>query len=283
MEKNKRNFKIKLDLLLSRLGLIKPGEYKAIKKVFIVSTGRTGTKFLARFLNQFEDCYCFHEPKPDFLKMAIKYTHNDISTARVRKKILQNRLPFLRDTKRKDCEFFIESNNRYFSLLKPLKEVFPKARIIHIIRDGRDYVRSGMNRDWYTEQDSEDRLKASDFPQDPCYIDWDEMSRFAKICWRWQKKDGFIYEAIKDMENVLTLKFREIFHKPDNPGLDRLIDFIGLDEKEAEKLKNLHINNKVNASPEHTISHWKNWSSERKQKFEEIAGDHMQKYYSWEW
>ena len=78
-----------------------------------------------------------------------------------------------------------------------------------------------MSRKWYKKGDGS-RLKATDFPNDEYYNQWAQMSRFEKICWRWQKKDNFIYEDLKIVENYIRIKFREIFNSKNHNIVRRM-------------------------------------------------------------
>ena len=115
----------------------------------------------------------------------------------------------------------------YRTIMEP-SDIFNNFKIVHIIRDGRDYLRSGMGRIWYTKEDDDPRMKATYFPNDPYYDKWNEMSRFEKICWRWQKKDGFIYDQVEEMDNAITVKFEDIFKDDNFTGVHRIIKYLDL-------------------------------------------------------
>ncbi|MGM0369640.1 MAG: sulfotransferase family protein [Bacillota bacterium] len=272
-----------LDKIRMYLNLLEEEDWKPINKSFIVSTGRTGTKFFARFLNKFPDFYAVHEPTPDFLDLAIKYARGLVDKKIAIERIRHNRRALAKDVKRKGASNYVESNNRYFSLISLLDKVFDDFKIIHIIRDGRDYVRSGIGRVWYTDDDTDPRMKAKYFPDDEYYDQWDEMSRFEKICWRWQKKDGFIYDQIQKMDNVITVKFEDIFKDEAHSGLYKICEQIDLDKKRVKPVVEEMMNRKVNSTGEYEIPKWSNWDQKKKDKFDEIAGEHMKKYYDYSW
>lgn len=269
------------DLLRAKLGLLRSQNWKVIRKAFIVSTGRTGTQFLARFFNSFSDVYANHEPKPDFLGLSINYVRGDVTKEYAVKAIECGRRPMFRRIKRKGVAIYIESNNRFFSLLKPLQEVFDDFRLIHIIRDGRDYVRSGMSRSWYTDNDpyKGKRMEATYFEDDEYRDQWSDMTRFEKIAWRWQKKNNFIFRATKDMKNVLTLKFEEIFQTKDYEGIRKIAEYIGLPKEEVEQKIEKMMSKKINATKEYKIPEWTEWGQDLMKKFDRIAGALMRNYY----
>ncbi len=272
--------KYRRDYLLMRLGFLNSVNPEDIKLNFLVSTGRTGTKFLARFFNRYPDTWAVHEPKPDFLKLGINYARGRIDPFQVKKIISKNRTAHFKKARRIKAKNYIESNNRLFSVLEQLKKIFPAAGIVHIVRDGRDYVRSGMSRAWYKKHDSTLRLSANFFPNDPYFEKWDKLSRFQKICWRWQKKDGFIYQSLKNIENSITVKYEEIFKDNGFKGLYRIANYVNMDRKLTDKFVREQMENKINATRGYDIPHWKNWDKKKISKFNKIAGKHMKKYYS---
>lgn len=276
-------WRYKLDKLRARLRLLGEQDWSSIDKYFIVSTGRTGTKFFAHFLNQFSSVYAVHEPSPVFLRLGINYTRNKVTKLYATKKIDRNRRAHCRKVKRMGVDKYIESNNRLFSLLEPLSEAFNNDfKVVHIVRDGRDYVCSGMSRNWYTEKDGS-RLRAIYFSDDPYYDQWDEMSRFEKICWEWQKKDGFIYHSVKEMDNAITVKFEDIFKSDNFNGAYEIADYIGLPKDETDKMVDKMIDRRVNSTKDYAIPKWTEWDQKMRNKFDKIAGEHMKNYYNYSW
>lgn len=270
----------KFDKLLMKLRLLGEQDWSEINKNFIVSTGRTGTKFFAHFLDQFSSVHALHEPAPVFLRLAINYATGKVTKEYAEKKIDLYRRALCKELKREKIDKYIESNNRFFSLLEPLNEVFDKFKVVHIVRDGREYVRSGMSRNWYTESDGS-RLRGIYFPKDPYYDQWENMNRFEKICWRWQKKDGFIYNQVQNMDNAITVRFKDIFKDDEFKGVYRILDYFEINDENKEEIIDQMMNRKVNSTKEYAIPKWTDWSEDRLEAFDEIAGDHMRKYYDY--
>lgn len=271
------------DTRLLRYGLLPKQDWSSIQQVFIVSTGRTGTKFFSEFFNLFPGhIQSYHEPYPDFLKLAVDYAQGLVEFETALQEIEENRRVFYRDMKRRGIRLYIESNNRFFSLLKPLREVFPNSKVIYIVRDGRDYVRSGMSRVWYKEEDREPRLRADMFASDPYADRWAHMSRFEKIAWRWQKKDGFIYNGFQGLDNAIQVRFEEIFSNPARPGIFQIAQFIGISDDETRGYLEKMGNKKVNTNSKQVIPKWTEWDDDMKRAFDSIAADHMKLHYDYE-
>lgn len=155
------------------------------------------------------------------------------------------------------------------------------------MRDGRDFVRSGMSRPYgafYSKGDTKARLKAKDFPDDEYCNKWNDLSIFEKTCWYWKKRDAIIYRNIKDYSNGLTVRFEDIFRKSDDyKGVKNIIDFLKLDDDVGIPIFKSMQENRINKTKEYSIPHWKEWDEARKEKFDQIAGEHMKNYYDYNW
>jgi len=282
---NPTNWHYEIDKMLQYYELLLPQDWSKIETCFITSTGRTGTKFLAEFFNEFDDFLSIHEPQPNFRKLSREYAEGKCGLDKAIHEIEIKRSALCRRVKRERSKKYLESNPRLFSLLKPIKKVFEEPKIIHIVRDGRDFVRSGMSRPYgafYSNKDIHPRLKAVDFTDDDFYHQWDDMSLFEKICWYWMKRDEFIYQEIKDYSNGITVRFEDIFKRPDDYiGLKEICDFLKLNDENAIPIFQNMQKNKINKTKVYAIPHWKDWSEEKKLKFDQIAGKHMQKYYDY--
>nr|WP_293078162.1 sulfotransferase [Okeania sp. SIO3B5] len=224
----------------------------------MVSTGRTGTLFMREFFKLFPEVFSCHEPNPDFCNLGTNYARGIISSHQAVQENEKGRRVLCCEVKRRKAKIYIESNNRLFSFLKPLREVFPDAKIVHIVRDGRDYVRSGMSGKWYEKDDKTTlRLRADMFHDDPYANKWQQMSSFEKIAWLWQKKDGFIYQ------------------NDGRSGLFKISNFIGFSEEKTlsclEKIGDYKPHN--TRTSKHKIPKYPHWDEAMKSSFNEIASE----------
>ncbi|GEM_PF-1553052 len=252
-----------------------------IQMAFIISTGRTGTKSLAYLFNTLPNVISLHEPKPDFLRLGLDFATRRVSYNIAHAFFVKYRLPQIKKFSER-YDVYIESNNRLFSLVPIISEVFKDKRfnlkIVHIVRDGRDVVRSGFSRDWYSIFDPFPRLRAVDFPDDPWRSSWKNFDRFEKICWLWQKKDSIIYHDIGYFKNSITVKFEDIFN-PENEfeGLWRIVEFLELTPFIEDSKIDIEafMKKKINKNPVYALPHWTQWPQQRLEQFWKIAGKHM--------
>jgi len=266
---------------LVKCGLFPHQDWNGILKVFIVSTGRTGTKFFAHFFNSFPGVYSVHEPYPSFLKLGIDYAQKHAGFDEAVRIINRGRQVLCHQTKRKQATIYIESNNRIFSLLRPIRNIFPDAKIVYIVRDGRDYVRSGMSRPWYSDSDSILRLRADMFSNDLYAKRWKQMTRFEKIVWRWYKKNEFLFRDVRHFDNAIKVRFEDIFIDPNHQGLFQITRFIGLSDEETRQRLDV-FKDRINHTPKYIIPKWTSWDSNMKHAFDRIAAEGMKLHYNYE-
>ena len=287
--------------------------WKELNPKFIISNGRTGTKFLSHFFNNLsKEIDARHEPSPSILKLRHQFGIGKISLEKAIKTFKRQKLELYNSIQK---PIYIESNPGLSSLIPVIKKIFPNYKILHVIRDGRDWIRSTINRGIYSSVLDRSltpiipllrpfvpseikktklkkinlnaylrdiwRFRASDFKSDPYYQKWAHMSQFEKNVWLWNKIDETIYQEIKDDRNAKTIKFEDIFNKETRyQGINDLISFFDLND--IPKSSNLNIDDffsiKINKSPLYSFPNWKFWNENYTRQFNEIAGDKMRHY-----
>lgn len=158
---------------------------------FILGMGRSGTKFLARLLDEAPESYVVHEPVWEDFPAYVDAFYSQ-KKAQWYIKYFRKKEIFLR-VRDIPCEIYGESNGVLRRHLLPLKKAFPHAIFFHLIRDGRDVVRSLMARHTMTPKDPI-TSKIHPLPDDPWYERWEKMDRFEKICWYWQVENKYLRE-----------------------------------------------------------------------------------------
>jgi len=262
-------YKLSEHILSSRI------DTRKINFYFIISTGRTGTRSLAKFLNHFSENYALHEPLPNLLKEGNDYARNLIDSSQIKDKFIAARqYHFKKLVNNPSIVNYIESNNRLYSFIEPLRELYKGAKFIHVVRDGRDVVRSGVSRNFYTTKDKAYRIRANHFPDDPYYDKWRDMDQFQKVCWWWLKKEQLIYDATHDYNDSIMIKFNDLFDSKRNyPGLKKILNFLDFSEINDEEIN--RFLKKENSTKKFKFDHWSNWDKQTNKKFETIAGKHM--------
>jgi hypothetical protein len=114
---------------------------------FIVSTGRCGSKMLARVLALHPQIGAFHEPKPWLNTEAYLRWSGRRNSHYAHARLQLKRDDLIRQVEANDLQY-VESSHFLSQLIPELRARY-NARFIHLYRDGRDFVRSGLERPWY--------------------------------------------------------------------------------------------------------------------------------------
>ncbi|MFW6046514.1 MAG: hypothetical protein ACOCP4_01840 [Candidatus Woesearchaeota archaeon] len=268
--------------------ILQKKSWEEINAVLILSTGRTGTKFMASYFNNYiKNFYAAHEPFPKIDLLASRYFTSKISTDSVKKKIEWRRQFIQRELYKTQQENYLESNPAFWSLIPIMREILPNIKIIHIIRDGRTWLRSAYSR----KIDSKGKYKknrhgiiwrftADEIPTDEYYGKWSEMDIIEKLAWIWKTKNETILNDIEDDPKAITIKFEEVFSKENNyKGITDIINFINHDWTVEPTISDCSepLKNKENKSPQFTLPKYQKLNNTQQKSFETIAGNLMEK------
>lgn len=163
---------------------------------------------------------------------------------------------------------------KHILFLKDIFKHYPKAKFIHIIRDGRDCT---MSQRYYLLPPNR-----KEWPYEWCCRQWVTFINHGK---KFRKDPRY-----------LEVKYEDLVRNP-YKTLKRITDFLGLDKIPKKNIDNAHKNFNVEKRPDHKevgkpidrkrIGKWKNKMSEKDKKiFKKIAGETLielgyEKDYNW--
>jgi hypothetical protein len=243
--------------------------------LFILSTGRSGTTTVARWLTAVEGITCLHEPEPAFIREASTYRYGELDGAVI--------TAVLRETRPFTPPLYAESNQTLALLVPLLVEIWPEARFVWLLRNGRDVVASAMQKQWYTGYSAAYDRYEDATPTQQAWIDgrlrgdrlgdmraadWEALPRFGKCCWYWHAVNRLI-EADLASAGVepFVLKLETL---PDQ-ALD-LLAWLGITARSPE----IPQANTAKRPP----YHWSNWSAGERALFEQFCGAQMDGWYA---
>lgn len=203
--------------------------------VFILSTGRTGTQFFKDYINGTPgNAYCRHEPGPSrrFKFLSNLYLNGKAGSNLIVQTYLGSRKRlFLRN----QGLTYIESSNFMFGCIPSLNTHYEDIRIIHIVRNPVDYVKSHLNHGFWRGHKKFfalyipywlEKLEVST-PSDPVDL----------LSSRWNYVNRQI-QTYSESNKYLRVKFEELFSgdsKLSSSELNRIRIFCELPElEEAE-------------------------------------------------
>lgn len=252
-----------------------------VDSIFVVSTGRTGTKFFETFFNAIDaETFAVHEPQPDFFDLGIRKIRNAWSTRQIEEYIHGQRGVYLRSFTEQRKKKYVECNPFLSLLLKEVKSVFKKARFIIITREPKSYVKSALNKSplddgafyFYGKNDKRLRMRSLDFDGDSYQDQWEQFTRLEKISWYWNKCNLVLLDYYQNNKNhCLHIKFEDIFSKDKEQRfrtIGRMLAFlnINLDKETVRDLIKL-IDEKDNMTKEVIYGGIETWTEEEKENF----------------
>ena len=200
--------------------------FRSFPICFVLSTGRTGTKFLESFFNRFvPGAWALHEPAPDLFDLGVEQFRSGMSADQVAGRLRRTRLPLLREVIRRSKTMYVECNPHATLLIPTLKSVFSNCRIIWMTRDITSYLPSAFNKSpdgkgtmfFYAHNDHRRRLTAWDLPEDPWRRRWARFSRVERIAWWWQKINQVLIDNTRDDPRCLRIRFEDLFNRQRGP------------------------------------------------------------------
>lgn len=289
--------------------------------IIITSLGRTGTKFFQElFADIVPNATSLHEPdyvnfgqytgmnervrqlirqiqESGFSNLVVrkllgKWSLIELSDARLRgtlaydeavQRVLEQRKDFIQS---QAGSIYIESSSAYFGLIDVLEDIYQQHRVVYIIRDGRDWVRSKMNfGNMYKKGKirsivSYNWLTAWDIEDDPYQSQWMTMSRFEKICWAWVRLNDYALATIPKGPNAKMFRFEDIFRSED--GYQHLSDLVQFATTfpDCEVIPTSSVDGWLDQQihkSSRQFPAWSEWTIEQRRQFKEIAGPLMER------
>ncbi len=227
--------------------------------VFVVSGGRTGTKYFGQLMSEMIDGACsVHDPDVAALKetkrlfwalktfglwhmvfgrilgrtgirpLATQRLRGEIDGQQAQASIHKQRDKFYAGL---DSQLIVESNAMWFGLLPDLRAVYPEARVIGIIRDPRDWVTSWLNYGGHHDKwdlpalFGQTRLSPADTGETELAARWETASTFEKICWDWTMINSRIIEAEAQDPLIRIWTFEDLFHGDSDAPMQALLSY----------------------------------------------------------
>ncbi|MDB4470711.1 sulfotransferase [Deltaproteobacteria bacterium] len=239
--------------------LIHPEHWRGPKQIFFfLSTARSGSKWLANYLDTATSLHANHE-----FTLNHRYARGD-SAPNPEKRTGHGFVDLLKNTEEQNLLCvesrnwietlqgdYAEANIYFESILPVLKSVFPESQLVHLHRDPKDVVRSLMNRGWY------------DVPKDSRHPainirGWRRKTQFEKICWYVRQVNESLIEQCDQ-----RIVFEEMVKDP-----DYLPEFmIGLGIAVYPRLARKCHGSIVNANQKNEFPSFEDWLSRYKYDF----------------
>ena len=193
--------------------------------VFVLSTGRCGTRLLTKVLRQARNVDVNHHAELAGelqYPSRVAYESSGLSNEAMKLIALCSRFEAIQTSFLQD-RVFVETNNRITFLAPYLSTVFKNSRFIHLIRSPVGFVRSGVNAGFYLGGYYD---TGRVFPRDKeLRREFEGYSQLRKVGWLWNETNQYIedFKCTLDSNRILTVKSEEMFkHKS---VLEEIVDF----------------------------------------------------------
>jgi hypothetical protein len=277
--------------------------------VFVISAGRTGTKYFGTVLQEtIDNSFSVHEPdvlsgvnkrligqvkdfgfynmipgrllgKTGIRTLSEKFLGGHISEKELSKSVVSHRKKYYESIPK---ELVIESYYGWYGCIPAIRKLFKNYRVIVVARDPRDWVTSNVNwKEWYGKDDWVSRLKAGrinpSLVGDKQYAQkWDGFDRFQKLCWAYSYIYNTMLDQVEQDDHIQLFKYEDLFQGPER--YDTLGKLLGFITKYDDK--NFHFNaqdglleRRIHKNSSDQFPKHSEWSEIQLEQYWEICGD----------
>jgi hypothetical protein len=224
--------------------------------IIITGSGRSGTRTLAEVLgghHEFRAQYILDKYFPKAVCMADPFD------------TIERRLSVVLDLFQGiDEETFIDSSNLHIHFIDAIHILFPAARFIFAVRNGKDFVRSAHSRQWHEHA----TFGTMPLPGDSFHALWKDMSPLQRNAWIWTYRNSRALDGLRPVPEdlKLTVKIEEVAEEETR---QRIESFTG------RRIDAVCAGRRWNANQSFDLPPKEEWTAEMDREFDEVAGRMM--------
>ena len=251
--------------------------------LFVVSTGRTGTQFLADLFDRL-GARASHEPGPKWLRLVSNaHVAGRLSSERAARLVARVRR---NEVEQAGAAPWVESSCLIYGLVDPLLASFPEAHVVQVVRDPRTYVRSAVG--WGAYRVGGRPLNLIPFRRlaPPQFrprsvrrrFEWAAEGQFERLCWAWAAMNRSMREQGSGSARFSVVRYEDLFDpERSGPTLRALCALAGfeVDDATLSRLAERRIN-AGKKTPE--IPDWSRWSPEERARLVRDCADEASRY-----
>jgi hypothetical protein len=181
--------------------------YRRYEPVFILSTGRSGSKLIVELLGLSPAVNAFHEPRPTLQVFSDFAYHHQAQDNSLTKMIDAARMEMVLETLIKG-KVFVESNQCLTFFAPAIAALFRSAKFIHLVRHPGDFLASAARKGWYMN-DSIWEAGRPTSAETGLWRKWDQMQ---KLAWLWAATNAYVEDFKKNLgkRRVLTIRLEDL-------------------------------------------------------------------------
>lgn len=208
--------------------------------VFIVGTGRSGSKAIVDTLNQHPSVKAFHENIRQFIRISTQIAHETNKSEVFFKEI---ELIFAHKIwQANQDQLLVHSDQRFYNLIPFLASYFSNSKFVHLQRDIVSTVKSMVARGWYAENEYP-KLYRHDWAKyrlngaltgSIAQKQWELFSQAEKCAWYCLFVNHTIEKHLQELDasKVFKINLEDL-----QGNLNNLLQFLGLPDQNLTVLK----------------------------------------------
>lgn len=214
--------------------------YADYSPVFVLSTGRSGSKLIVNLVNLSGNVTAYHEPRPTLEYFSDYAYHHQNESDILTNMIDAVRMELVMEIFIKD-QIYVESNQCLTFFAPVISKLFKNSKFVHLVRHPGDFVRSAVRKGWHKNDSiwESGRAKMEDKKQ------WAQLDQIERLSWLWMTTNQYIedFKTQVHTSRVFTLKFEDLVEKKET--VKKLLEFIGghhIAEEKIEQIQQTRIN-----------------------------------------
>lgn len=252
--------------------------------VLLVSTGRTGTKYLANLIaGHSPDALVYHTSPHS---TVINLLCNAHLAGWAPRSLVVGAWRVLKGREMPDSEsgasHFVDSNNHLYAIARLAPELYPGLRVVHVVRDPRTYVRSHLNWARHRPKSFVANYLLPFWQPSPFMMGempWHRsigFTKFEHFCWIWEFKNRLMEGIAQGPVPYHRARFEDLLGPASaETHINRLLEFMRLPPLRG--LPSLAAG-AMNSTEIRTFPAWPEWSDEQCLRLELLCGDRMRGY-----
>lgn len=216
---------------------------KETTPVFVVGSGRCGTRMIYQMLKGEPDITVYHEYNCELVQRTscLRYmNYYDSSTTKaILSDVYKSAVEYSND------RLWIDSSNKASWVISELCELMPNAKFIHLLRDGRKVTTSFLHKLGQEIYDDESVQRLYEWINDQSKLmpplekkywwniysdipDFMKLSQFEKICHHWSISNYWIEKQLESVPDNRKIRFQLEDLTNDYNRLADLLGFLGI-------------------------------------------------------
>ncbi len=224
-------------------------EWKENPCVFVLSTGRVGTKTLTALFALSPQVISLHEPEPRLVKVSFDayMEGGSLQTSDKWQAVVRAARDDAICEANRRGKIYIETNNRLTYLAPALAATFPASRFIHLHRHPYEVVRSAMRRGYY-QNHNWDFARIRPRPGEPLAEQWEALPPLEKSAWYWAQCNHDARAFLATLPDARRMDVRaDALFAGDEKMLVDLFAFVGMNFPPRNLVEEV-LGQKINAA-----------------------------------